>query len=307
MIQSQIYQIKDFWRNATADISEGFEQNSPIWNERFDLCNRACWITQANLADVIAEDYVDDTALNVTGGNYSSASGTFTLATLDIAISMHSSFTAGDIGKSISYRIGTTIYTGKIATVVGAGEITITSLVLPSGNGTVADLLVVGAPVGASASIDISSLLLLPYGSELLWQVVSDATQSVNFVDRETFTRFTPSYYPNLNLIIWTLAGSKILFNQGNNLASLGNLILRAPLLCKKLSADTDYIGLIDGAMAQIGIAVLKNLIMQRIPGLKPAEDTHSVASQIEAVYKSRGQQIKEADVADKVKALIPT
>jgi len=305
MIYSTIYKLQDAYRIATADIP-GFDYNSPIYNERFDLANRAQYITQANLADAVAEDYIVDTSINLTGGNYSTSTGTYTAATLDIsAITMNAVFTSGDVGKKIGFRIGTSTYLARIAQVIGTAEIVIAGNSLPAGNGTVADLIVFASNLPNSSSIDISSIGLLRYGSELAWQIVSDATQSVNMMSRESFERFTPSWYGNVNAIVWCLVGTKILFNQGSNLASLGNITLRAPVLPSVLTADTDYLRMLDGAMCNIFITVYRNLIMRRIPGMNVKADVDELASQIQALFQSRGMQIKEEVVADKVKALI--
>ena len=303
MVQSQRYTVASAFKEAVMDLPKA-KIGKVFRPMRLDLANRMQELVIGTMADIVAEAYIDDTALSVTGGNYSSASGTFTLATLHIAIAMHSSFVSGDIGKGIHFRIGTTVYNAKISGVIGVGEIAVSGAVLPGADGAVADLFVAAAPVSASATVDISSLNLLRYGNQLSWQIVSDATQSVNVMSRESFERFAPSAYQNLKMIIWCLVGTSIQFKQGDSLSNLGNMILRAPVLPKLLTADTDPLSLVDGPMCQIGIAVLRNLIAKRVD-VQVDSKTHFLNEQIAALMRSFGNEVKEEEVKEKVTALV--
>jgi hypothetical protein len=67
------------------------------------------------------------------GGNYSVGKGEWTSATGLLAVSMHSDFLITDIGKTVMFQIGTTIYHGRISGYSDTDEVFVSGQGLPTG------------------------------------------------------------------------------------------------------------------------------------------------------------------------------
>jgi hypothetical protein len=308
MIGSQLYTVKSGWRIATADIYD-FEQNSPIYNERFELSNRIFQRVQGEFADLVAEYYTEDTDMvpNKTGRRYSSGAS-YVSATRTLTATMDTAFTANDKGKAvvITNNTGPLIYLCSVDEYVSATSITVKGDVPPADIATVNDVRLIGSTL-IGDSVDISSLKLLRYSNLInRFTIFSTETDFVDVLSSEAYRRFPTTAPANRNRIVWNLVGDNVYLKTA--LTSYGTLTFRGPRICAMITADTDRLPLLDGAMVQIGLIALKQLIISRMPPGTPNDkdrDKAEMMDAINALYRSKGINEKENVIKDKAEALL--
>jgi hypothetical protein len=308
MIGSQLFTVKSGWRIVTADIPS-FDQNTPLYNERFELGNRAFQRVQGEFADLVAEYYMEDTVMvpNATGRRYSSGAS-YVFATKTLTATMNTDFTSNDKGKAvvITNNTGPLLYLCSVDEYVSATSITVKGGVPPADIATVNDVRLIGSTL-IGDSVDISSLKLLRYSNLLnRFTIFSTETDFVDVLSSEAYRRFPTTAPANRNRIVWNLVGDVVYLKTA--LTSYGTLTFRGPRICAMVTADTDRLPLLDGAMVQIGFIVWKQLILNRMPAGTPNDkdrDRGELMDAIGALYRSKGLNEKENVIKEKAEALL--
>jgi hypothetical protein len=303
MALSNIYTAKLFWNAATREI-KAYKQNDLVYNERFNLINQACLMTQGLVSDIVAEAYKKDTtAVLSTTGKYGTT-GTFTSATNALVATMSSSFSSADVGNMIILRTGTTVYIATIQSYVSATSVILYGDNLPSVDVASFDTITMAGTTPTGTTVSISSLRLLRFNSQLRLQLISTATENVNVELSESFPRWRTSASQNLNSIIWCLVGTNMFLNKGDSVSSYGTLTIRYPGLPDLVTLDTDYVDLIDGIMVVTGIMVLKTLIEKRL-GVQVSNNGTTIVENVQAMYRSAGNEVSKEIIKAKVESLL--
>jgi hypothetical protein len=295
--------VPDFWKEAIRDLS--LDDLVPLDFERYNLINRACQITQGLVADVVSEAYMEDTnpVLDSTGKYYVSGAS-WTVATKTLTATMDSDWASTNVGNIVIFRDGTDTYIGTISAWTDATNVVLRGDALPAADiTTVDDVMMVNSAV-SYASLDISTLPMLRYGTQVRLQIMSTETDFINSLPSEQFERWRTTAQQNLDRVVWTLVGQIVYFQKGTSITTLGTLTFRYPRVAKTVTSETDYIDLLDGSMMQVGIMVLRSLIQKRL-GIKVDVDKNEIAEQIQAIYRQSGGEIKKEEITKKVEALV--
>jgi hypothetical protein len=299
---SNLYTAKTFWNAATREIKE-YKQNDLVYNERFNLINMACQLTQGMVGDLVSEAYRrDTTAVLSTTGKYGTT-GVFTAATNTLVATMSSDLVSADIGNMIIMRTGTTVYIGTIVSRTNATTVVLSGDNLPAVNVAAFDTITMAGTSPTGTTLSISSLRLLRYGTQLDLQLLSTATNSVFVKASEGFSQWVTTANQNKNAIAWNLVGTNIFLKKGSSLTSYGTLTIRYPALPDLVTLDADYVDLIDGSMAQIGIVVLRTLLEKRL-GVQSVGST-AIQEQVSSMYRSAGNEQKKEVIQEKVESLL--
>src|SRR3990167_3375626 len=212
MALSNLMTVADFWREANRDL------NSPpnvLAFEKFHLINRVCQITQGLLADVVSEAYMKDTtAVPSTTGKYGTT-GTFAVATGILTATMNSDFGSGDIGNMIVLRTGANVYIGQISTQTSGTVVVLSGDNLPATDVASFDTITMASTTPTGDTVNIGSLRMLRYGSQVRLQILSTATTQVVVVKIEDFPTWPTAAPQNSNTIIWTLVGKNVQLKRG--------------------------------------------------------------------------------------------
>lgn len=306
---SRIYTVKDFFDHATRDL-KNFPENNAVYNERFVLVDRASMVAQALFADVVSEAYLDETTAVLSNtGKYSADTITYTLATkyLTMATVTGGNWSSTDEGNMVVFHDGTSVYVGRIAQRISNLVIKVSGDNLPTGDIASVDYVIMAATAPTGDVINLSSLRVLRYGSKLKLDVASDATTVVDSVTVSAYNKFRSTAQQNLNKIIWTTTGDYLNLKKGWSLGSYGTLTLRYSRLPIQVTADTDYVDLLDGAMAEIGIIILKNILADRVEGVQvdKEKDKESLNKLITALYRAQGGEIAKELKQQKIESIL--
>lgn len=307
MALSTEYTSIDFFRQAVSEISQ-FKQNSKIFTQRFDLINGTQEAVQGQFADLVAEAYMTDATpvLNEVGKYYTSGAS-YVAATKRLTATMaETGWAVTDVGNMIMFRDGANIYVAEISQRISTTVVVISGDNLPAADiAAVSDVLMAATGVDGSSPIDISSLRMLRYSNQLGLRLESTATKYVIPLDPVAFQKFQPSAWSNKDKIGWMLQGNKLLVKLGSSLASGGTLKLWYPRLPYVITTDSEYVDLLDGAMVQIGILVLKTRIQKRLNLPVQPETVQEMQDKIGLLYNSFSGNIKKEEIQSKVEALV--
>ena len=105
--------VSSFWREAVRDLNS----TEVLAFEKYLLCNRAVQTVSGQFYDLMSLSYMTDVVVNdATGSKYDTGtSGTYTALTHLVTLNSPSTnLSSGDIGKFVAFRIGTSIYFGKV-------------------------------------------------------------------------------------------------------------------------------------------------------------------------------------------------
>lgn len=305
--KSNTYTAKDFFDHATRDIKD-FPENDPVYAERFSLIDRASQITQAMVADIVSEAYVSDFLLNVPDqGKYLSSGGSYTLATRTLTGTMlPSDWSSDDIENIVVFREGTDIYFGVIDEYVDTTNVILRadSGSLPLANIATVEEILMPSSLLTYDGLDISTYRMLRYGAQIKIQILSTASTVIFPLTHEAFEKWRTSAAQNKNAIAWTLIGTSLYLKKGLLLSNFGTVTLRMPVLPLAIGADGDYMDLLDGAMIQIGIVVLRDIIEKRL-GRVPTANKEGLAELIQSLYRSSSGEISKQEAMAKIEALL--
>jgi hypothetical protein len=303
MALSAIYTVDDFWREAVRDMGD---IHNVLSFEKFNLVNRACQLTQGLMADVVAESYIrETTAVLSTTGKYYVSGASWDVDANRLTATMDTVWASTDVGNLVVFRDGTSVYIGTITAWVSTTVVTLTGDNLPSADiATLEDVLMAGTTI-TNSQIDISSLRLLRYGTQLNLNLKSTITNQFETLPRSSFNAWSESKPQNRNTIAWTLVGTGLYLKRGSSLSSYGTITIEYPSLPTTVTTTTEYVDLLDGAMVQIGIATLRANIQRRMNIPITESDKNDVGKLITALYNSFNQDIKKEFVEQKLESLL--
>ncbi len=303
---STLFTAKTFFRQATAEI-RAYQQNSKIFAQRFELMNNVQLAIQGQVSDIVAESYMTDTVpvLSTTGKYYSSGAS-WASSTSRLTATMDSSFSSTDVGNLVIFRYGADVYVGTIIQRISNTVVKLRGDNLPATDlATVNDVIMSATGVDGSSAIDISSLKMLRYANQVKLRLESTATKYVLSLDPVSFQKFQTGANNNLDKVAWMLQGNSLFVKMGTDLASAGTLKLWYPRLPDNVTADTDYMDLLDGPMIQIGILALKIAIQKRLGEQVNPADVQEAGEKLSMLYNAAGNTIKKEEIRSKVEALI--
>jgi hypothetical protein len=291
------------WQQAKRDLGD---VDGLLYNERFDLINRAVQTVAGWIYDLGSNFYMTEVVIVGSGGAYqtdiTTSTGTYVTATQTLTLDTPSrDITSSDIGKIVAFRIGTTTYAGIINTIVSVSSFTIIGTGLPSSNGTLAEALIVGNTV-TSNKISLSGLRMMMAGQQIKLELLSSTSgvtvKAGSMRDVDTFR----TSGANKNTILWGINGDYIQFTTGDSVVQ-GTLTLRYPKMADLLSTNAGIIDLPDGVAIEMATVYLKGLMQQRISGDK--EDNKSELQQLkENMVKTFLGEADAEVVKEKVMAL---
>lgn len=304
---SRIYTCKDFFDHATRDI-KNFPENDAVYNERFILIDRASQVTQAMFADIVSEAYLEDTtAVLSTTGKYGNTTASFNVSTkyLTVTLSAGGNWSSTDIGNAVMFHNGTDVYFGTIVDRLSNTVVKLSGDNLPSSNISV-DYVIMSATSPTGDVISLASLRMLRYGSKLRLTIASTVTTVVDPVTVSAYNKFRSTAAQNMNRIVWQTIGDFLYLKKGWNLSSYGTLTIQYPRLPLQRTADGDYVDLLDGAMAEIGIIVLKNMIAQRaLVQYDKSKDKEDLTKLIGSLYSTQGGEIAKELKQQKIESIL--
>jgi hypothetical protein len=303
MSLSRDYTAVALWREAVRDLSDVVDV--PHW-EKYNLINRAVQTIAGQFYDLMAESYMTDTAINyATGGKYDAGtSGTYTSATHLITLNSPSaSITSADIEKLVVFRISTTIYVGKVLSIVSTSSFVFDGDLFPSADGTIVNgSLSICSTTVLNDTVSLSSLRIKRTGQNIRIDLASTATNTVKAATQRDLDTFRTGG-SNAKTIVWCLSGDNINLKKGDGLSSYGTMTIHYPRVPYQVTADTDYIDLPDGTPIEIAIIYLRGLIRRRLS--MPVEDNTAIIQRlISNLYQTFGQEVAVEEVKDKAMAL---
>jgi hypothetical protein len=290
----------ELWQQAKRDLGD---VEGLLHAERYDLINRAVQTISGWVYDLSSNLYMTEVVIVSSGGAYETGStGTYVVATQTLTLQTPSrSIISTDIGKIVTFRIGTTTYAGIIDTIVSTSAFTVIGVGLPSANGTLAEVIIVGNTI-TSNKISLTGLRMMMAGQQIKLELLSSTSgvtvKAGSMRDVDTF-RTTSA---NKNTILWAVNGDYIQFAVGDSVTQ-GTLTLRYPKMADLVDADSDGIDLPDGVAIEMAILYLKGLMQQRIGGQK--ENNESKLQQMkENMVKTFLGEVDAEIVKEKVMAL---
>lgn len=308
MPESSEYTALRFWRENAGKV--GIPSNNVLHLERFRHVNRAIEDTLLAFADLVAPSYMVRSAiLGDEAGKYSTTTGTYTVSTKTIsAMTMSTAFNAVDVGKKVTFRIGTSVYEAEIAAYVSATSIRISGPRLPSANGTINMLLLYPA-VLSGQQFSLSQFRIMQTGQQMRLDLHSTATKDVHFTTPEALRKFRPSSDENRKRIVWALQGQTGLIDKGADLSNFGILSLSYPALPDPLASDSTNLPIFDGPIVGIAgirlqVVVVNALKAEGIPVLMP-DFKIELGMLVESLYRAFNRTASLEDVKTKMSALL--
>jgi hypothetical protein len=290
----------ELWQQAKRDLGD---VEGLLHAERYDLINRAVQTISGWVYDLSSNLYMTEVVIVSSGGAYETGStGTYVVATQTLTLQTPSrSIISTDIGKIVTFRIGTTTYAGIIDTIVSTSAFTVIGVGLPSANGTLAEVIIVGNTI-TSNKISLTGLRMMMAGQQIKLELLSSTSgvtvKAGSMRDVDTF-RTTSA---NKNTILWAINGDYIRFAVGDSVTQ-GTLTLRYPKMADLVTTDSSGIDLPDGVAIEMAILYLKGLMQQRIGGQK--ENNEAKLQQMkENMVKTLLGEVDAEVVKEKVMAL---
>jgi len=305
---SRIYTVKDFFDHATRDL-KNFPENNAVYNERFVLVDRASMVAQALFADVVSEAYLDaTTAVLSNDGKYGNTTASYASATKYLTVTLTgANWASTDEGNLVMFHDGASVYTTQISQRISNTVVKLSGDNLPATDIASVDYVIMSATSPTGDVINLSSLRVLRYGSKLRLDVSSTATTVVDSITVSAYNKFRNTAQQNLNKIVWMTTGDYLYLKKGWSLGSYGTLTIQYSRLPLQRTADTDYVDLLDGAMAEIGIIILKNIIADRVEGVQvdKDKDKESLNKLITALYRAQGGEIAKELKQQKIESIL--
>jgi hypothetical protein len=299
---SRDFTAGSLWREAVRDLSD--VTDVPHW-EKYNLINRTVQTISGQFYDLMAESYMTDAVINyATGGKYDAGTnGAYTSATHLITLNSPSaSLTSADIEKLVVFRIGTTIYVGKVLSVPSTSTFVFDGDLFPSTDGTlVNNSLSICSTVVLNDTASLSGLRMARTGQNIRIDLASTATNTVKPVTQRDLDTFRTGG-SNSKTIVWCLNGDSINLKKGDGLSSYGTMTIHYPRVPYQVTADGDYIDLPDGTSMEIAIIYLRSLIQHR---LGVSEDNSAIIQRlISNLYQTFNQEVTTEEVKEKAIAL---
>lgn len=305
MALSRDWTAKKAFDQALIELS--LDQNCASYAQRLDLVNRA-FSTVANMFyDLMSNAYMTPvTIVPDTIGRYSSSgTGTWTVATSTLVFAgMNTSFGSGDVGKTIAFRVGSLVYLGQVASFVSTTSVTITGMNLPVTNVTV-DYVLLVATTPTGNNVSLSTLRFMRTGQPIKLELESTATDTLEATTSQSVFKFDGAPPQNVKKIVWAYSGDELLLAKGDGLTTYGTFTLRYPRVPNKITADTDFIDIPDGAAFEVGFIYLKAMIAKREGKMAMMQNYEAdLGSLIKSMYNTFGQEVQAEHIANKVKSL---
>jgi len=305
---SRIYTVKEFFNNATRDI-RNFPENDAVYNERFVLVDRASQVAQALFSDVVSEAYLESTtAVLSSTGKYGNTTASYASATkyLTVTLSEFGAWSSVDEGHIVIFHDGTAVYMGQIVERISNTVVKLGGDNLPSSNIASVDYVIMAATSPTGDVLNLSSLRILRYGSKLRLDISSTVTTVIDPVTPMAYNKFRNTAQQNLNRIIWMTTGDYLYLKKGYSLSNYGTLTIQYPRLPLQRTLDADYVDLLDGAMCEIGIIVLKNILSQRVEvPYDKAKDKQDLDKLIGSLYNAQGGEITKELKQQKIDSIL--
>lgn len=254
--------VDAFIMKALRDL--GLNVNCGSYAERFELTHDAIKTMVTLCSDLLAYAYMTPiTIVPDTTGRYSTAPGTWTLATRRLTIAMNTNFGTGDVGKYLTFRNGALVYTGQVEAFIGVGAVQVVGQNLP-----VADAAIDSAMLASTTPVGniqwIGDVAFMRTGREMNLVLESTVTDNVDPVPIETLQMWPVDAEKNLKRIAWALVGDYIYMRKGNSLDTYGTFTLKYPRFPVKPTTDTEFIDCVDGAAAELAGLHLQGIIARR-------------------------------------------
>jgi hypothetical protein len=298
MAQSKDVTASNIWHDAVRDLGTIGDVSR---YDRFDLINRAVKTVSGQFYDLMSQSYMTDAVISAsTSSVYDTGStGTYIAATHTLALQTPSAnITTADIGKLVVFRIGSTVYTGTVLSIISTSSFTINSDSYPAGNGTLAMVTI----LGTSNTISLANLRIMRTGANIRLELTTTSTATVRVVSQRDYDTFSTTG-GNIKTIVWCFSGDTIKLKKGDGLSSYGTITLHYPRVPDLVTSDASGIDLPDGAAIEIAIIYLRGLIQRRLNF--PIENNEATIQQLVAnMYQTFGQEVSAEVVKDKVLAL---
>ena len=298
---SRNWTANEVFLEAFRDV--GYDQNSPIIIERFQLVNRAINRVATEFAGILWPSYMEQADLTVsTTGNFGSSGMSFTFATLRLTATMNSSFASTDIGKTVVFRESATVYQGVITTFVSTTVVVLAGNNLPTADiATVDAVIMVGTRITGD-SVSISGIDLLRIGGELKFSLASTSTNYIDAVSVHEIRTFRSGAIANANRIVWAIEGDTLLLARGDSLSNYGTLTLHYPRFPTAVTLDADLVDIPDGAPLSLAILHLSAIIARRLK--IPVNLGTQMRDQVQNIMRSYGLIISSEEIEKRVSAL---
>jgi hypothetical protein len=288
------------WREAVRDL--GAITDVPHW-EKYDLINRAIKTVIGQFYDLVSNLYMTEATIAGTSGFYETGStGTYTVSTKTLALQTPSrNIISTDVGKQVSFRIGTSTYSAIIESVATTSSFVVTGIGLPASNGTLASVIVVG-DLPTANKLSLSDLRVMMAGQQIKLQLASSTSGvTIKSATMSEIDNFRTGGV-NRKTVLWAINGDNVEIAYGDDV-DLGTLTLRYPRVPELVSSTATGIDLPDGTIMEIAILYLKGLIQQRITGHKDNNEA-KLSDLINNLYTTFGQEANAEINKEKVLAL---
>jgi len=298
---SRNWTANEIWLEAFRDV--GFDQNSPIVIERFQLVNRAVDKVATEFSGILWPSYMEQaTIVTSTSGNFGVSGMSYVTLTSRLTATMNSSFVAADLGKMVVFRDVASVFVGTITVIVSTTVVTLSGNNLPA-----ADIATVNAVQMAGTTItndqaSIAGIDLLRIGGELKFSLQSSLTNYIDAVSVHEIRTFRSGSIANVNRIIWAIEGDTILLARGTSLSSYGTLTLHYPRFPTAVVADADLVDIPDGAPLSLAILHLEAIIARRLK--VPVNLRAEMQDQIRNIMQSYGLVVSSEEIEKRVAAL---
>jgi hypothetical protein len=316
MALSNTYTGSTFLNQATRDLAK-YKSELPIpAAEQVGLVNRAINIVNAAFADLISPLRIKTVGVVDNSAEIYDISGTSTYNATTKVITLSAPLKAGvattlastDARKEVTFWVGYSTYRCSIASVLSTTSFSINGLNLPSTNQTIDGRVSILGTTITNNAISLDNLNLAALGQQIKISVVSTATQSVRNVSMPEIDTFMPSGQ-NRNTIVWALLGKSLEFQYGsslyvNGVPTIGVISIRYPSLPDVMTDLAQYVDLPDGAAIELGIAILRGMIQQRLYGKKEVSD-EQIQSLVRGVQNSFGALATEEVITEKAKNIL--
>jgi hypothetical protein len=297
MSQSRDYTLKTFYREAAQDLQGAGKIPRHIQK---DLVNRAVATIAERFYDLWSNDYMTDAIINYeTGGIYDDGASTYTSTGHLVTLTTPSTNLANsDVEKLVVFRIGTTIYSGKVLSVSTTKIFVFDGDIFPSTDGNIATgSLAICASTVQNNVISLSSIRIMRNAKTKI-ELSTNATGATIRAGSQRQVDTFDTGGRNAKTVIWCLSGDNINFAVGTGLTNAGTITIHYPRVPYLVSAATDKIDIPDGIGIELAILYLRGLIQLRL-GQTPENSEVLIQRYSGDVYKSMGREIPmEADTS---------
>ena len=308
MALSRDVTAKILWERAERDLKMAASDALRI--ERYQLISQVSSLISTLFADLMIQSYMDEDTLTVNStGRASTGAGTFVAATGLLTITMDSDWDAVDEGNLVTLLIGTnTVIPCYVNTFVSTTSVILGGAALPATDQTIVTALMTTTSPTSTDSISLTGIRMQRTGPQIsctLDSSVTDVTEALGLDDLRVWPTTT---FQHKNKIVWSLSGDTLLLKKGSSLSSYGTLTFRFPRVATPVTVDASKVDLPDGAAMELALIKLKMYMLERmnIPVKQVLPDyERQTATYVSALYRAFGSEVSNADILDKVKALV--